>query len=69
MAPEIIQGKGYTFSIDYWSLGVVLYEFMCGNLPYGEDAGDPYEIYEEIIKTKLRFPPFMKDKNSIIIIS
>jgi hypothetical protein len=42
---------------------------MCGNLPYGEDAGDPYEIYEEIIKTKLRFPPFMKDKNSIIIIS
>ncbi len=29
MAPEIIQGKGYTYSIDLWSVGVCMYEFMC----------------------------------------
>lgn len=30
--------------------GICLYEFMCGNLPFGEEAEDPYEIYDEIIK-------------------
>ena len=68
MAPEIIQGKGYSFFADYWGIGIVLFEFICGYLPYGENAGDPYEIYEEIIKTKLKFPEFVKDKKTIAII-
>ncbi len=36
MAPEIISGKGYTYSADIWSLGVCLYEFMCGGVPFAE---------------------------------
>ena len=50
MAPEIITGKGYTFNVDFWSIGVCLYEFLCGNVPFAEDKDDPYEIYEEVIK-------------------
>ncbi len=38
MAPEIILGKGYSFSADYWSLGVLIYEFLCGKLPYGDNS-------------------------------
>lgn len=53
MAPEIITGKGYSFMVDLWSLGIVLYEFMCGGVPFAEEAEDPYEIYEEIIKKPL----------------
>lgn len=53
MAPEIITGKGYTFNVDLWSIGICLYEFMCGGVPYAEEADDPYEIYEEIIKKSL----------------
>ena len=41
MAPEILSGKGYTFTVDLWSIGICLYEFMCGNVPYAEDADDP----------------------------
>lgn len=37
MAPEIIIGKGYNFLADLWSVGVCLYEFMCGTVPFGED--------------------------------
>ena len=49
MAPEVTEGKGYTFNADLWSLGICLYEFMSGNLPYGNDLDDPFEIYKEIM--------------------
>jgi cGMP-dependent protein kinase 1 len=35
MAPEIITGKGYSFHVDLWSLGVITYELLCGKLPFG----------------------------------
>jgi cGMP-dependent protein kinase len=37
MAPEIIVGKGYGLAVDLWSLGIILYEFVCGGVPFGED--------------------------------
>jgi cGMP-dependent protein kinase len=36
-APETINAKGYSFNADLWSVGVCLYEFICGGLPFGED--------------------------------
>lgn len=33
MAPEIINGKGYSYAVDLWSIGIILYEFMCGEVP------------------------------------
>ena len=36
MAPEIICGKGYNCYIDLWSVGVCLFEFMCGMVPFGK---------------------------------
>ena len=60
MAPEIFEGKGYSFNSDLWSLGVCLYEFLCGCLPFGEDIEDPYKIYEEIKREnyKISFPSY-----------
>ena len=64
MAPEIISGKGYGFNVDLWSLGIVLYEFLAGYVPFGEEAEDPYEIYQEILKKPLKFPNYMKDPHA-----
>jgi len=62
MAPEVIQGKGYTLSVDYWSLGICLYEFLCGHVPYEDD--DPFKIYQLIIKSPLKIPEFMDDPDA-----
>lgn len=64
MAPEVfIGGKGYTKLVDLWSLGVCLYEFVVGNLPFGDAEEDPYLIYNSIANTNIEFPKFVSDKN------
>jgi len=35
MAPEIIIGKGYSFTVSIYSLGINMFEFMCGYVPFG----------------------------------
>ena len=64
MAPEILSGKGYDFMVDLWSLGVIIFEFMCGYLPFGEDCDDPYQIFEEIMMKSLEFPDYMKSETA-----
>lgn len=49
MAPEIILGKGYSFSSDYWSIGICMYEIFYGQLPFGNNCKDPNEIYNQIL--------------------
>jgi cGMP-dependent protein kinase len=50
MAPEVLLGKGYGYSCDYWSIGIIAYEIYYGKFPYGDKAKDPMDVYKEIIK-------------------
>ena len=63
MAPEIISGNGYGLNVDFWSLGIMLYEFLFGMVPFGEDEEEPYGIYQKVQERKLEFPGWM-EKNS-----
>jgi cGMP-dependent protein kinase len=56
MAPEIILGKNYNCSVDYWSLGIILYEMFYGYVPFGNDEKDAKNVYNEIIDKKVSFP-------------
>lgn len=49
MAPEMVLGDGYTFSVDIWSLAVSMFELCCGFLPFGDNLDNPMEIYVEIM--------------------
>jgi cGMP-dependent protein kinase len=64
MAPEVISGKGYNILADYWSLGVIMFELLCGTLPYGEGEDDPISIYQSIIKNKMIFPSWVERRLS-----
>lgn len=62
-APEMILQKGYGLSVDYWAIGVCMFEVLCGYVPFGEDCDSPMGIYKLIIKNKFDFPDYVKDKN------
>jgi cGMP-dependent protein kinase len=55
LAPEIILRTGYSFSVDWWSLGVMIHEMVFGYVPFGADDEDPISIYEKILENKLDF--------------
>ncbi|KAI0791634.1 AGC/YANK protein kinase [Irpex lacteus] len=54
MAPEILAKKGYTYTVDWWSLGVCAYELIFGRRPFrGKTNSD---LTHSISKDHLRFP-------------
>ena len=50
--PEILQGKGYSLSCDFWSVGVCIYEIFYGSYPFGNYVTEVIEIYKEILNKK-----------------
>jgi len=65
MAPEVILGKGYSHSADIWSLGVCLYEFICGPLPFGNDADQQLAVFKDILTGKLAFPNYVTSRTAM----
>jgi len=54
LAPEIILSKGYNKAVDWWALGVLVYEMAAGYPPFFADQ--PIQIYERIVSGRVRFP-------------
>lgn len=45
LAPEVIQNKGHTTAVDWWALGILIYEFLTGYPPFWHQ--NPIEIYKQ----------------------
>ena len=45
LAPEVIHNKGHTTAVDWWALGILLYEFLTGYPPFWHH--NPIEIYKQ----------------------
>ena len=66
MAPEIFKGNGYSFQVDMWSLGIMMYEFFVGKLPFGDDFDDeeePMKFYNVLMTENLEFPSYIYDED------
>jgi CRP-like cAMP-binding protein len=57
LAPELVLGRGHNKAVDYWALGVMIYEMQCGYSPYADESGnmDHIVICRNIVNGKLTF--------------
>ena len=65
IAPEMLRGEDYDFSVDWWALGVLLYEMMAGRSPFepvNENPGDNPDLntedhlFQVILEKPIRIP-------------
>ncbi|XP_028858368.1 RAC-alpha serine/threonine-protein kinase-like isoform X3 [Denticeps clupeoides] len=54
LAPEVLEDNDYGRAVDWWGLGVVMYEMMCGRLPFYNQ--DHEKLFELILMDEIRFP-------------
>ncbi|XP_072963228.1 serine/threonine-protein kinase ATG1a [Typha angustifolia] len=56
MAPEIMQDRKYDAKADLWSIGIILFQLVTGNLPF--DGKTHYQLFQRIMASDdLQFPP------------
>lgn len=65
IAPEIITNQGYGQSVDWWSLGVLIFEMNAGYPPFR--SNDPWGLFADITSVKYTVPShFSKELTSLI---
>uniref|UniRef100_A0A8C9YDV5 Protein kinase C n=1 Tax=Sander lucioperca TaxID=283035 RepID=A0A8C9YDV5_SANLU len=65
IAPEILLGQKYTFSVDWWSFGVLVYEMLIGQSPFQGDDED--ELFESIRHDTPHYPRWItKEAKNLI---
>lgn len=54
LAPEIISNVGHTLAVDWWALGILIFELLTGDPPFVAD--DPMELYQLILRGTFAYP-------------
>ncbi|KAF8634950.1 hypothetical protein AX15_000678 [Amanita polypyramis BW_CC] len=54
LAPEVIQGLSYSYEVDWWSFGTMLYEMLTGITPFW--ANNHPDMYVRVLQDELQFP-------------
>ncbi|GAA5877125.1 hypothetical protein JCM16303_006176 [Sporobolomyces ruberrimus] len=58
LAPEIVQSRGYNKSVDWYALGVLMFEMLAGYPPFFTEDSNPMRLYEKIIAGRIRYPAY-----------
>jgi serine/threonine protein kinase len=61
----MIMNKGHGLEIDWWALGVLLYEMLIGVLPFTDP--DPFKIYQKILLGRIKFPDCLEQSAKSLI--
>lgn len=59
LPPEMVEGRDHDLNVDLWSMGVLMYEFLCGQPPF--EAQTRNETYRRISRVDLLFPSYVSD--------
>lgn len=62
IAPEVIRGNGHSFSVDWWTVGVLLYEMVYGFTPFKGD--DRKATFKNILEREVGFPEYPNVSNA-----
>jgi len=54
LAPEIIQSKGHGKAVDWWALGILIFEMLAGYPPFYDE--NPFGIYQKVLANKVDYP-------------
>lgn len=65
LAPEIVTGQGHGKGVDWWTLGVLIYEMIASFPPFFDD--EPMMTYRKIISCKFKFPKYLSPTSKDII--
>eukprot|EP00035_Acanthoeca_spectabilis_P034958 m.31777 g.31777 ORF g.31777 m.31777 type:complete len:398 (-) comp6969_c0_seq1:159-1352(-) len=65
LAPEIIANKGYNRAVDWWAVGVLIFEMRCGRSPF--ESKDQLTMFKRITCCDLHFPKDYTDQERDLI--
>merc|ERR1719162_2575883 len=65
LAPEIVTGQGHGKGVDWWTLGILIYEMLASFPPFFDD--EPIETYRKIIKCRIKFPRYFSHEAKELI--
>ncbi|CAM4592850.1 unnamed protein product [Leuciscus chuanchicus] len=54
IAPEVILRQGYGKPVDWWAMGIILYEFLVGCVPFFGDT--PEELFGQVVSDEIEWP-------------
>ncbi|KAJ1564102.1 camp-dependent protein kinase catalytic subunit, partial [Nowakowskiella sp. JEL0078] len=65
IAVEVVLSRAYTKAVDWWSLGVLVFELVSGKTPFGDETSD--RVYENIATGKIKWNPLIKGNCRLLI--